>query len=366
MYKTDQRIVVTLDAGGTNFVFSAMRGYDFIVDPITYPSNAHDLDLCLSTMVKGFAEVIEKLDEKPVALSFAFPGPADYKAGIIGGYLPNFPCFRDGVALGPFLKSKFGLPVFINNDGDLFAYGEATGGALPEVNRRIKELGGTRQYTNMLGYTFGTGLGIGSVINGNLNLGNNCCVETFCLRNKRLPEIIAEEGASIRAIKREYGKLINDENHGLEPYDIFKIAEGEKEGNREAAIKAFELFGEIAGDAFATAVTLTDSLVVVGGGLTGAIKYIKPSLLREMRSTLKTMSDETVNRVQLRVFDLDDELEFAKFVVGDPHPIQVYGTEETAVYDPMKRTGLIVSKLGASKAISIGAYVYALNSIDNQ
>ncbi len=366
MYKTDQRIVVTLDAGGTNFVFSAMRGYDFIVDPITYPSNAHDLDLCLSTMVKGFAEVIEKLDEKPVALSFAFPGPADYKAGIIGGYLPNFPCFRDGVALGPFLKSKFGLPVFINNDGDLFAYGEATGGALPEVNRRIKELGGTRQYTNMLGYTFGTGLGIGSVINGNLNLGNNCCVETFCLRNKRLPEIIAEEGASIRAIKREYGKLINDENHGLEPYDIFKIAEGGKEGNREAAIKAFELFGEIAGDAFATAVTLTDSLVVVGGGLTGAIKYIKPSLLREMRSTLKTMSDETVNRVQLRVFDLDDELEFAKFVVGDPHPIQVYGTEETAVYDPMKRTGLIVSKLGASKAISIGAYVYALNSIDNQ
>ena len=256
--------------------------------------------------------------------------------------------------------------MFINNDGDLFAYGEATGGALPEVNRRIKELGGTRQYTNMLGYTFGTGLGIGSVINGNLNLGNNCCVETFCLRNKRLPEIIAEEGASIRAIKREYGKLINDENHGLEPYDIFKIAEGEKEGNREAAIKAFELFGEIAGDAFATAVTLTDSLVVVGGGLTGAIKYIKPALLREMRSTLKTMSDETVNRVQLRVFDLDDELEFAKFVVGDPHPIQVYGTEETAVYDPMKRTGLIVSKLGASKAISIGAYVYALNSIDNQ
>lgn len=166
MYKTDQRTVVTLDAGGTNFVFSAMRGYDFIIDPITYPSNAHDLDLCLSTMIKGFTEVIEKLEEKPVAISFAFPGPADYKAGIIGGYLPNFPCFREGVALGPLLKAKFGLPVFINNDGDLFAYGEAKGGALPEINRRIKELGGTRQYTNMLGYTFGTGLGIGSVING--------------------------------------------------------------------------------------------------------------------------------------------------------------------------------------------------------
>lgn len=53
---------------------------------------------------------------------FRFPGPADYPNGIIGGWLPNFPSFRDGVALGPFLQEKFGVPVFINNDGDLFAY----------------------------------------------------------------------------------------------------------------------------------------------------------------------------------------------------------------------------------------------------
>ncbi len=34
MYRNDNRVVVTLDAGGTNLVFSAMRGYEFIVDPI--------------------------------------------------------------------------------------------------------------------------------------------------------------------------------------------------------------------------------------------------------------------------------------------------------------------------------------------
>lgn len=363
MYKNDNRTVITLDAGGTNFVFSAMRGYDFIVEPITYPSNSHDLDLCLATMVKGFEEIIAKLDEKPVAISFAFPGPADYRAGIIGGYLPNFPSFRDGVALGPFLSRKFNVPVFINNDGDLFAFGEATGGSLPEINRRIKELGGTRQYSNLLGYTFGTGLGIGSVVNSELNLGNNSCIETFCLRNKLDLDIIVEEGASIRAIKREYARLTGDARD-LTPYDIFKIAEGQEEGDAEAAKRAFERFGEIAGDAFATAITLTDSLVVVGGGLTGAMKYIKPALLREMRSTLKTVGGDDVQRVQMRVFDLDDELEFAKFVVGDSRQIPVYGSDETVTYDPMKRTGLAVSKLGASKAISIGAYVYALSQID--
>ena len=138
MYSFDKRVVITLDAGGTNFVFGAMQANKFIVEPVSMPSNAHDLDLCLSTMVKGFRDVISKLDRKPVAISFAFPGPADYPNGIIGGYLPNFPSFRNGVALGPFLEDMFGIPVFINNDGDLYAFGEALGGALPEINRRLE------------------------------------------------------------------------------------------------------------------------------------------------------------------------------------------------------------------------------------
>lgn len=366
MYKNDNRVVVTLDAGGTNLVFSAMRGYEFIVDPITYPSESKDLDKCLRTMLRGFREVIAKLDgETPVAVSFAFPGPADYRRGIIGGYLPNFPSFRDGVALGPFLQRELKLPVYINNDGDLYALGEAQGGILPEINRRVRELGGTNTYSNLLGYTFGTGFGIGSVINGRLNLGNNCCVETFCLPGKKDPGIIAEEGVAVRAVIREYERLAHKENTGLTPYDIFRIAEGEIEGDAAAARKSFELLGREAGNAMAIAVTLTDSLVVIGGGLTGASKYFMPSLLEEMRSSLRTINGEEVPRVQMRVFNLDDELEFAKFVIGDSRKIKIYGSDDEVVYNPMKRTGVAISKLGASRAISIGAYTYALAMIDS-
>ena len=75
MYKFDNRIVITLDAGGTNFVFGAMQANKFIVEPITMPSNAHDLDLCLSTMVGGFRQIIDRLAEKPVAISFASRPP---------------------------------------------------------------------------------------------------------------------------------------------------------------------------------------------------------------------------------------------------------------------------------------------------
>lgn len=363
-FKNDPRIVLTLDAGGTNMVFGAMRGGEFIIDPITLPSNADQLDLCLGTMVKGFETVISRLDEKPAAISFAFPGPADYPNGIIGGYLPNFPSFRDGVALGPFLRNKFGVPVFINNDGDLFAYGEALGGALPEVNEKLAAAGSSKKYRNMLGYTFGTGFGVGMIVNGELNRGDNSCVETFCLPHKKLSGVIVEEGVAVRAVKRVYGELSGDTGHDFEPKDIFDIAEGRKEGDAEAAKKAFAEMGEVAGDAMATAVTLTDGIIVIGGGITAARKYIMPSLLASLRSKMHTISGEELNRVQMKVYDLDNEEEFAEFAKGEARKIKIYGSEEEVTYDPQKRIGVAISKMGASKAISVGAYTFALDQLD--
>lgn len=365
-YNNDQRTVITLDAGGTNLVFGAMKACEYIGGTITLPSRSDDLDACLLTMVEGFRGIMDSVDEKPVAISFAFPGPADYPDGIIGGHLPNFPSFRDGVALGPFLSRTFGLPVFINNDGDLFAFGEAMAGVLPEINRRVAEAGGAKRYSNLLGYTFGTGLGIGEVIGGRLNLGNNSCVETFCLSSCEEPDVMAEDFCSIRAVVREYGRLTGCPGHGLTPRDICEIADGIREGDAEAARGAFARFGRQAGDAMATAVTLTDSLIVIGGGLTGAAHLIKPELLKRLRSTVRSINGEQVNRVQLKVFDLDDEAQFAEFVKGDARQLKVYGSDDYVVYDSMKRTGVMLSRLGASRAISIGAYTYALSMLDNQ
>ena len=280
MYIHDNRIVITLDAGGTNLVFGAMRGCEYITEPVTHPSNAHDLDLCLDTMVNGFREVIDSLDEKPVAISFAFPGPADYPNGIIGGYLPNFPSFREGVALGPFLQNELGLPVFINNDGDLFAYGEALCGALPDVNKRLAEAGSSRRYKNMLGYTFGTGFGIGMVINGELNRGDNSCVETFCLPHRTKEGLSPREGVSVRAIKRVYAEASGDFSHSYEPKEICEIADGKREGQCRGRQEAFAEFGETAGHAMAIAAQLVDGIIVIGGGITAARHHILPRCLK--------------------------------------------------------------------------------------
>lgn len=363
-FKNDSRIILTLDAGGTNMVFAAMRGGEYVNEPITLPSNSNDLDLCLQTMVLGFRTVINNLSTKPSAISFAFPGPADYPNGIIGGFLPNFPSFRNGVALGPFLEDTFGVPVFINNDGDLYAYGEALGGVLPEINDKLEKAGSAKRYHNLIGYTFGTGLGIGTVIDGRLNRGDNSCVETFCLKHPDHPNIIVEDGVAIRAIKRIYGELTGNTNHGLEPKDIGAICKGEAPGNRKAALKAFDKLGEVAGDAMATAVTLIDGLIVIGGGLMNSHEYIMPGILRTLRSKIKTLGGDELNRVQMKVYNLDDPAEFEAFAKGEARELKVYGSERKVTYDPQKRIGVLRSKIGASKAISIGAYTFALNNLD--
>ena len=131
-------------------------------------------------------------------------------------------------------------------------------------------------------------------------------------------------------------------------------------------MKAFAEMGEIAGDAMATAVTLIDGLIVIGGGITAAAKYIMPSLLEQLRGRLFSLDGGILDRVQMKVYDLDDEEQFARFARGESRSLKVYGSDREVVYDPQKRIGVMVSKIGASTAISLGAYAFALNEIDKR
>lgn len=103
--------------------------------------------------------------------------------------MPNFPAFRGGIALGPYLEEKFKIPVFINNDGNLFAYGEALAGALPAINEKLAAAGSPKRYKNLLGITLGTGFGAGVVIDNRLLTGDNGCGgDVWIMRNKNIPD----------------------------------------------------------------------------------------------------------------------------------------------------------------------------------
>lgn len=364
MYKDDNRIVMTLDAGGTNFVFSAIQGNREIVTPVNLAAQPELLDSCLQSLVSGFKQVRGQLVQKPVAISFAFPGPADYKHGVIGD-LPNFPAFRGGVALGRYLENQFGIPVYINNDGNLFAYGEALTGILPDLNQKLKDSGNDRQFKNLIGITLGTGFGAGVVIGRELLTGDNGCGgDLWNFKNLYYPDMIAEESVSIRAVKRVYADLSGDTNVNLTPKDICDIADGVKQGDVGVARKSFSTLGYALGDAIAYALTLIDGVVVIGGGLSGAARYILPAVMESLRKKLALHTGESFSRLQMQVLNLEDEAQLADLLKPEIETVSVYRTNILVPYNRVKKTGLAISRLGTSRAVALGAYAFALNELD--
>ena len=338
MYNNDTRTVITLDAGGTHFRFSAMRGCEAVTDTFELPTHPNDLPQLLEDLRTGFQHIIDQLPERPVAISFAFPGPADYPNGVFPSRLTNFPCFEGGVALSAYLKHQFGLPVFINNDADLFTYGEALAGALPQLNEKIRHAGGVKQYHNLIGFILGTGFGIGITTHNQMFMGDNCCSEIYCSPNAA-----------------QY----------TDSYDIFRIADGTLSGDREAALRAFGRFGEAAGYTIAQAACMLDGIIVLGGGVSKAAKFYMPALLQELRTEMHTLGGQTLPRVPSHIYNLEDPQEFEQFVHGQTKEIEVFGTGERLRIDTQRRLGITLSQLGTSRATAIGAYCFALHALDN-
>jgi len=359
--KADNRIVMTLDAGGTNFVFNAVRGGEEMFEPFRIKAKGETLEDVLKKIITGFSNVKSALDEKPVAISFCFPGPADYPRGIIGD-LENLPTFRGGVPLKDMLEEKFGIPVFINNDGDLFAYGEAIGGLLPEINSKLEEAGNPKRYLNLFGVTFGTGFGGGIVNNGQLFIGDNSAGgEVNRMRNRLYLSTSAEDSTAIRGIRRVYAREAGIPiEEAPNPKDIQDIVLGTTDGNRDAALKAWEEMAVVAGDTLANAITLIDGIIVIGGGLAGAYSVFLQKLVDEMNASFHSLDGHDLPRLEISVLNLENPAEMTKFLENKSIEIKVPFSDKVVNYNPSRYVGVGISRLGTSKAVSVGAYAYAL------
>jgi glucokinase len=360
--RDEERIVMTLDAGRTGLKFSAIRGSKLLVGPITRPTDGDHLESCLHNIIEGFASVKKAVPEPPVAISFAFPGPADYPRGIISN-LKNFPAFAGDVALGPILEDEFKIPVFLNNDGDLFAYGEGIAGFLPYVNELLRKAGSPKRYHNLFGVTLGTGFGGGIVHDGQLLLGDNSAAgEAWLLRNKLHPEVNAEEGISIRAVRRVYAaKAGIPLEQAPEPSVIFDIGMAKLEGNRGAAVEAYRQLGAVTGDAIAQALTLIDGVVAIGGGISAAWPLFMPALIEAMNAEYEGCGQR---RLVPRALNLEDLADRNVFVRGEQRDVSVGGSGRKIAFDPLPRTAVGLSRLGTSQAVAVGAYAFALNRLD--
>lgn len=365
MTTANKQIVLTMDAGGTSLRFSAVAEDEILfADEVTLPTHADDLKRCLASIYDGFALIRDRCSTDPVAISFGFPGPAQYRAGIIGD-ISQMSAFRGGVALGPMLEDKFQIPVFINNDGDLFTLGESKFGFLPRVNKKLEEVGNSKRYRNLIGITLGTGFGGGIVLDGNLLLGDNSIgSEVWLLRHKLDRRRNAGQSGGTRGLRRAYAKRTNIPHEDAPtPEEIHQIATGEKSGNREAACETFTEYGELIGDAIAQTVAIADGLVVIGGGITGASQFFLPSLIDEMNGTYLAADDESFFRSPSRVYNLEEADELKQFLEPKMTKITVPQSKRTVEYDATPCIGVGLSTLGASRAIALGAFTFAMNEL---
>jgi glucokinase len=206
------------------------------------------------------------------------------------------------------------------------------------------------------------------VRDGQLIIGDNSAAgEVWLLRHKLDRDRNAEEGASIRAVRRAYASATGIPfEQSPQPKDIFAIAEGTAEGNREAAREAFRLLGEVTGDAIAEATTLLDGLVVIGGGIAGAHRQFLPAIVAEMNGSYTAPNGEKFGRLVSRAFNLEDPDELAIFLKGEAKDLIVPGSGRHVRFDAMPRVGVGISRLGTSEATAIGAYAYALSQLDRK
>ncbi len=258
-----------IDWGGTYVKAGLVNNKGKVLERRTYASKELGKKKGFIEEVRSLIEEFKKFDIR--AIGIGAPGIIDIEKGFIY-YLPNIPGWKN-FPLKTVLEEKFKIPVFVNNDANLFALAEA-------------RLGAGYGYLRGIFLTLGTGLGGAVISDGKLiptrvsslelghvpvalkgrkcSCGGQGCVETF-VGNKYL-------------LKRY--KALNKNTKAKEAKDIFEDA---LRGQKKALI-VWDEFSYALGMFLSGMINIFNPQVIVfGGGVSGAFRLFKPRLLKVIK-----------------------------------------------------------------------------------
>lgn len=152
---------IGVDLGGTNIVAGVVDEHNNIVSKESLPTS---LPKPADEIMLGIKKAIDKALEKAgislddiVSIGIGTPGTVDKKYGVIE-YANNLGF--DNYPMKNMLSNHFDKPIYLENDANCAAFGEAKAGAGVGVN-------------NFVAVTLGTGVGSGIVLNGKILEGIN-------------------------------------------------------------------------------------------------------------------------------------------------------------------------------------------------
>jgi glucokinase len=284
MATVTQRAVIGIDVGGTK-VAAALVANGEALHSVNHPTALDSSEAVVAGIEAAAREVIQKAGVEPAAVGLGVPSQIDFATGTVLGSV-NIPL--QGVALGDELSSRLGVPVFVDNDGNVAALAEA----------QVVDGGPA---THLVMYTLGTGVGGGVIIDGQIyrgatglgaelghaviqydgppcqgNCPNHGCLETMCsgtaLARDAL-EVARNHPESVLAAAVEHGKISGE-----------AIVAAAEDRDPEA-LKLFDRLGMLFGVGLSGAInTFEPQHIVVGGGLSRAAHLFFDRAVSEARA----------------------------------------------------------------------------------
>lgn len=290
-------IAVTLDLGGTNLRLGAVdsAGEVLLRARAKMGSYRRKGDL-LERLLDGIRDFLPGARElgRVRAVCLGFAGYTNSDRGLIY-FAPNVGGLRN-IDVGPYLKRRLRMPVFVENDANCAALGEYHAGA-------------GRGAASLFMFTLGTGVGGGFIVNGEIwrgatgtageightivmaggprcNCGNRGCLEAF---------------ASATAIVKEYRRRKKRTGPKITAREITDLAAG---GDR-AALGAVNYAAKGLGLGIANVFNLlSPELILIGGGVSRAGSVLLRPALAEAK---KIVFPPLAPRLKVRRASLGDD-----------------------------------------------------------
>lgn len=244
---------IGIDLGGTNIRGAVVRGHD-VSNITTRRINAQG---SLEEVLQEVYQLIDELMQPSVSsIGIGVPGLVDEEKAMVYDVV-NIPSWKE-LPLQTWMQERYRTPVFLNNDANCFALGEAY-------------FGKGKGRESMIGLTIGTGLGAGIVINKKLYTGRNGAAGEFGM----IPYLgqCYEYYASGQFFKNVYG---------IDGEAVFAQA---KAGDA----KAMELYGEMGyhlGNAIKMILYAFDvDFIVLGGSVRQAYPWFEKRMWEQIYTT---------------------------------------------------------------------------------
>ncbi|MGI8845986.1 MAG: ROK family protein [Thermoleophilaceae bacterium] len=288
--------VVGIDVGGTKVAVARVKDAR-ATDRAQRPTELDSTEALLDGIEEAFDEAIGS-GERPRAVGVGVPSQIDFQTGTVLSSV-NIPL--QGVALREELGSRFGVPVFVDNDANCAALAEAQ--LVPDP---------PAQHLVML--TLGTGVGGGVVIDGSIERGHTGL-------GAELGHIVVDGAAALAADDDEPfprpGSLewhcsgrgleraataVAREGHGALGATLAECGRvSDRDGVAAAtagdaqALELFEQHGRWLGLGIASIVnTFEPERVVIGGGLSRASElFLSAAVAEARRNTLPKLWERT-------------------------------------------------------------------------